>query len=236
MSHCRAIQVFAIAILAAVQLMSSTHAGAQNVGVRQVQIKSSWGGLGMPAASELTIMKQGSKFRLGHTTIDPQLLAGFLTALREPDIPEIDLSNLGITQEWLIRNHEGPLSQYQGGPEVRARNQQALYRERFENPAYISPLLSRVYKSGFHTDDYPSVQVRLTFEDGSDASLSSNSQQPFMAAVGDRTWWRNTCHIQRQHFTRACRDAPEEDGQSSPNFRRRVARHPTNGCRSSPRT
>ncbi len=179
-THCRAIQVFPIAIIAAVQLLSVARASSQSVGLRQVQINSRWGGLGTPAASELTIMKQGSKFRLGQRIIDAQLLGSFLTALREPDIPEIDLSNLGITQEWLIRNHEGPLSQYQGGPEVRARNQQALYRARFEDPAYISPLLSRIYKSGFHTDDYPSVQVLLTFEDGSDASLSSHSQQPFM--------------------------------------------------------
>lgn len=180
LTHRRAIQMFTIAILAAVQLMSSTHASGQNLGLRQIQINSHWGGLGTPASSELMIVKQGSKFRLRHRTIDPQLVDSFLTALREPDIPQIDLPNLGITQEWLIRNHEGPLTRYQGGPEVRAQNQQALYRERFEDPVYISPLLSLIYQSGFHTDDYPFVQVRLIFEDGSDASLCSASQQPFM--------------------------------------------------------
>jgi hypothetical protein len=180
LTHHRASQVFPVAVLAAVQLVSSAHAYGQSIGLRQVQINSRWGGLGTPAASELTIAKQGSKFRLGHRSVDPELLRTLVTALKEPDIPELNLANLGLTQEWLVKNHEGPLSRSQGGPEVRAQNQQALYRERFEDPTFISPLLSRVYRSGFHTDDYPSVNVRLTFEDGSTATVSSNSQQPFM--------------------------------------------------------
>jgi hypothetical protein len=155
-------------------------ASGQSVGLRQVHIDSRWGGLGTPAASELMIVKQGSGFRLGHRSIAPELLGSLVTALKEPDIPELNLANLGINQEWLVRNHEGPLSRYEGGPEVRAQNQQALYRERFDDPAFIFPLLSRIYRSGFHTDDYPSVRVQLTFEDGSIATLSSNSQQPFM--------------------------------------------------------
>jgi hypothetical protein len=93
------------------------------------------------------------------------------------------------------------LSQIQGGPEVRAQNQQTLYRERFEDPAFISPLLSRIYRSGFHTDDYPSVHVRLTFEDGSDATVSSNSQQPFMLPwkieLGDATHITFNANISR---------------------------------------
>jgi len=178
--HCRVSRMFPVAVLAALYLISSAHASCQSAGLRQVQVNSRWGGLGTPAASELTIAKQGSRFRLGHRTIDPELLGSLLAALKEPDIPEPNLANLGITQEWLVRNHEGPLSRYQGGPEVRAQNQQVLYRERFEDPAFISSLLSRIYKSGFHTDDYPSVNVRLTFEDGSVATVSSNSQQPFM--------------------------------------------------------
>src|SRR5205807_354953 len=93
---------------------------------------------------------------------------------------QINLTNLGITKDWLASNHQGPNSHYLGGPEVQAQNQQALYEKRFEDPSFIYPLLSRTYTSGFHTDDYPSVQVQLTFEDGSLATMASDSQQPFM--------------------------------------------------------
>ena len=136
--------MFPVTILVAIQLMSSAQASGQNPGLLRIQINSRWGGLGKPAASEVTITKQGPEFRLGHKTIDPDLVTGFAAALREPDIPEPNLSNLGITQDWLIRNHEGPLSRYQGGPEIQAQNQQALYRKRFEDTAYISPLISDI--------------------------------------------------------------------------------------------
>ena len=160
--------------------MLSVGASAQSAGVRQVQISSRWGGLGTPAASELTITKDGSKFRLNGQTVDPSLLDSLVSALKEPDIPQIDLANLGITKEWLVANHAGPYMQYQAGPETRAQNQRALYQGKLEDPAFIAPLLSREYTSGFHTDDYPSVQVKLDFDDGSSATLSSHSQQPFM--------------------------------------------------------
>lgn len=171
--------MFLVVALAAAQLMS-LRAVSQSVGLRQVEINSHWGGLGSLAASEMTIVKQGSKFRLGRRSIDPVLLDRLIDALREPDISQINLANLGITKEWLATNHRGPNSHYMGGPEVEAQNQQALYEKRFEDPSFIYPLLSRIYTSGFHTDDYPSVQVQLTFEDGSIATLSSHSQQPFM--------------------------------------------------------
>ena len=180
LTHDRERHAFLVAVLAIVQLVPSPHAYGESNGLRQVRIISRWAGLGAPAASELTIAKQGSKFRLGHRIVDPDLLHTLISALKEADIPEVNLANLGITQEWLVKNHEGPTSRYQGGPEVGAQNQQALYRERSEDPTFISPLLSRIYRSGFHTDDYPSVNVRLTFEDGSAVTVSSNSQQPFM--------------------------------------------------------
>jgi WG containing repeat len=172
--------MFLIAVLGAAQLMFSPAVFGQTVGLRQIQINSRWGGLGKPAASELTIVKQGSKFRLGDRDIDPGLLGSLETAVKEPDIPKINLANLGITPEWLVRNHAGPNTKYQGGPEIRAQNQRALYEQKFEDPSFITPLLSAVYTSGFHTDDYPSVQVQFTFEDGSIATVSSHSQQPFM--------------------------------------------------------
>jgi hypothetical protein len=73
-----------------------------------------------------------------------------------------------------------PPDHYQGGPEVGAPNQKALFERKFEDEAFISRILSTVYESSFHTDDYPFVRVRLTFDDGTLITASSKSQQPYM--------------------------------------------------------
>ncbi len=169
-----------ILLLTALELIPSAGASDRGVEVRQIQIISRWGGLGKPASSELTIMEQGSEFRLGHARIDPALVGTLVSSINEPVIPDINLPNLGITHDWVMANHEGPQSHYQGGPDSGAGNQRALYRERFEDPTFILPLLSDTYMSGFHTDDYPYVKLLLTFEDGSVVTVCSNSRQPFM--------------------------------------------------------
>ena len=178
--HYRAIRVLPAAALLVFQLICSPNASSQSAGLRQVQIASRWGGLGTPASTELTIAKQGAKFRLGHREIEPELLSSLVSAFRERAISELNLASLGITQEWLMKNSDGALSRYQGGPKVDAANQHALYRKKFQDQVFVSQLLSNIFKSGFHTDDYPSAQVRLVFEDGSVATISSNSQYPYM--------------------------------------------------------
>jgi hypothetical protein len=162
------------------QLLSSICAFGQSTEVRQVEISSAWGGLGTPAKTELTITRAGSTFRLGRQTIAPELLKSLVLKLQESEIPEPNLGNLGLTHEWLIKNHEMPPDHYQGGPEVGAPNQKALFQRKFEDEAFMSRILSTIYKSSFHTDDYPSVRVRLTFEDGTVMTASSRSQQPYM--------------------------------------------------------
>jgi hypothetical protein len=117
---------------------------------------------------------------MGSKMVASQLLKKLIFALREPSIPEPSLSNLGITREWLVENHEPPQYRYQGGPEGGTPNQRALYQKWFDDEAFVSKRISVIYKSGGHTDDYPSVKVELNFEDGTVVSASSRSQQPFM--------------------------------------------------------
>jgi hypothetical protein len=59
-----------------------------------VQISSRWGGLGTPAASELTIVKHGASFRLGHKNIAPELMDSLVVAVKQADISDLNLANL----------------------------------------------------------------------------------------------------------------------------------------------
>lgn len=167
-------------LVVALAAVTSSALYAQDVSLKQLHINSRWGGLGTPAGSDLTIIKNKSKYRLGSKTVAPELIDAFLKAIGESDIPQPELGNLGVTREWLANKKERLGAQYQGGPQMRAPNQQALYKKKFEDPAFIAPLVNHIYTSLFHTDDYPSVEVQLTFENGSVKTLSSNSQQPFM--------------------------------------------------------
>ena len=137
---------------------------------------------------------------MGGKTVAPELLDTLLKALDEPDIAQPDLLNLGITHEWLVKNEEGPGTQYQGGQQVGAPNQQAFYRKKFEDPGFVAPLVTQIYTSSFHTDDYPSIQVQLRFENGSVKTISSNSQQPFMLP-----WKIESGGTVRKHLTRISR-------------------------------
>jgi len=169
-----------VSLLFFLQIVSTSSLQGQSVALRQVKVSSHWGGLGTPADSELTFVKQGADFRWGHKKLEPDLLDNLVSALKEPEVSEPSLNGLGITHEWLVKNHDGPLSRYQGGPEIGAPNQKALYQQRFEDEAFITKQLSTIYKSGFHTDDFPSVRVELDFEDGTVVTAVSRSQQPYM--------------------------------------------------------
>jgi hypothetical protein len=103
-----------------------------------------------------------------------------VAAIHEAPISEPNLANLGITHEWLVKNHDAPPDHYQGGPQVGASNQQALFQQKFQEESFISRIVTDIYKHSFHTDDYPSVSIRLVFDDGSVLTAISNSQQPFM--------------------------------------------------------
>jgi len=165
----------------ALALICVTDVRAQQAEVKQIIINSRWGGLGTPAAAELRIVNEGPDFLLGRNHVDAELVRAFMSSLRGPAVPEPNLENLGLTREWLLKNHDGPFSRYQGGPDNRATNQQELYRKRFDDPSFVSQLLPGLFPPrAFHTDDYPGIHVQIDLADGSSATLSSHSQSPYM--------------------------------------------------------
>ncbi len=102
----------AVFVLLVVPLLSLPCMSGGNISLKQLHINSRWDGLGLPAASDLMIVKKGDKFRLDGKTIPPELIDNLIKALGEDEIVEPDLVNLGITQEWLTRMMQGPGTEY----------------------------------------------------------------------------------------------------------------------------
>src|SRR5215813_2029804 len=100
--------IFAVCVLFLVHVSTL----AQSSEVTQIRIASSWGGLGTPAHDDLTIVRKGTGYYAGDNRVDAKLIDKLLDAFRQPAVPKIDLSNLGITQEWLNANAEKGVREY----------------------------------------------------------------------------------------------------------------------------
>ncbi len=149
---------------------------AQQQGVKQITIKSSWGGLGFVKPTELSILRHGDTYRSGRNRIDARLVEALSTALHEPEITKPDLANLGITQEWLEQQSS---KEYPGSFVYSAPNQRVLYKSSFTSLPVIEQVVPELFNFS-RSDDYPGIEVVVTFDDGNTLSASSDSQYLFM--------------------------------------------------------
>ena len=77
---------------------------ASDITVRQIEIKSGWGGLGTPQHSEVLIRNDNGIFWMGRKQVDEHAVAELISALRSDAVPKPDATNLGFTPEWLQAN------------------------------------------------------------------------------------------------------------------------------------
>ena len=77
---------------------------SQSLHVRQVEIRSGWGGLGTHQNTEFTIRSDQGGYRLGHKHLDGALVDALVTSIQATAIAKPELQNLGITSGWLAAN------------------------------------------------------------------------------------------------------------------------------------
>lgn len=155
-------------------------ATAQVSGVTQIKIVSAWGGLGKPEHDELIIMRKAGSYYASGRKVDARLVDGLINALNMPAIPEIDLANLGINQQWLNDNAEKGVREYADFYySTAAPNLQALYLSTFKNMDFMKRIVPPLYPGNW-TDDYPYVEVEVMEDGGNKIVASSNAQQLFM--------------------------------------------------------
>jgi hypothetical protein len=148
--------------------------------VRQIEIKSYWGGLGTPQKTALVIRNDKGTYRLGRKQVDVSSVKALIAAAREPVIGKPSLQNLGLTREWLEQRvagipNESPWRKLKEG----TPQQKALFTKSFTDPNFIAKILPTLFVC-CHTDDYPSVEVTISYDDGAAIVLSSHSQSDYM--------------------------------------------------------
>jgi hypothetical protein len=196
---------FLVALTAVTLFLTATPLPAQER-VKQIDIKSYWLGLGDKSRTELTIQHIGPAYQLhGYQEDVPlilrkrgdrdkgkgpvrfpdqqvasDLLDALAAAVNQGAVDEPDAQNLGVTREYLetiVGRVTTATSRY--SLKSGTTEQKALFRNSFTNPELIAKTLPVLFRGG-HTDDYPSVDVAVTFEDGSVVTLRSGSQSVFM--------------------------------------------------------
>ncbi len=155
--------------------------------VRQIEIKSHWGGLGTLQNVELLVRKEKGLFFLDGKRINEVLVEALVAALNEPAIVEPELENLGITPAWLKANAISATLKGAGNFAGAAPNQKELFINSFGNPVVIELVVAGMFKF-MRSDDYPSVVVTITFDDGSKISAESHRWYEFMLP------WKLTRH------------------------------------------
>ncbi len=101
-------------------------------------------------------------------TLDKVKAAALSKALSAPLLAEPDLSNLGISEQWLARNIVNLQPDYR---------RQSL--QMYTDPAAILRLLPRLFGL-WYSEDNSQIIVKVRFGGGESWTISSNANAPFM--------------------------------------------------------
>jgi hypothetical protein len=147
--------------------------------VRRVEIHSGWGGLGPSQNSDVTIRRKDGAFVCSANPVEATKVRALVAALEAPPISKPDVQNLGVTPAWLKANvasqHPGVLV----GALPTTDGQMDLFKTSFTDPVVIGRVLPQLFAYS-KTDDYPFVEVEITFEDGSKLVAKSASYYVYM--------------------------------------------------------
>ena len=178
--------LFALASLAiassmqshALQTQSHDASTAQNH-VRQITIRSHWGGLGPRADATIVITANQNGYKRDDQAVNPALVGALVASLRSQLIPKPDPVQLGITPSWLSMHAASLEPHSNDDPGKSTPGQLVLFRQSFTDLKLITRVLPELFEN-MHTDDYPSARVEVVFDDDTKLVTYSNSQFAYM--------------------------------------------------------
>lgn len=144
------------------QAQSQEAFAAQNH-VRQITIRSHWGGLGPRADATIVITAAQNEYKRDGQSIDPASVGALVAALRSPLIPKPDPAQLGITPSWLAAHAASLEPHSNDDPGKPTPGQLALFRRSFTDLKHITRVLPELFEN-MHTDDYPAARVEIVFD------------------------------------------------------------------------
>jgi hypothetical protein len=147
--------------------------------VSQITIKAHWAGLGSAGDNTVVIRRVQGTFRRDGQTIAPSLISTLLNSLNAVPIVAPKTTNLGVTEQWLKAQapKQHPRAFAQGIEPT--QGQISLFNSSFTNLTVIDSVVDRLFQY-WRSDDYPAVEVEVTFEDSSKLGAVTTSQYIFM--------------------------------------------------------
>lgn len=147
--------------------------------VREIVIHSHWGGLGNPQDAAVTISGSAHDFQRDGKPVESTLVQALVSAAGAVPISKPDSANLGITREWLqsrLASVQDRMPRSTGGATAKQKD---LFNSTFTDREKIRGIFPSLFTyTSF--DDYPSIDVRIEFSDGSQLKLTSHSYYEFM--------------------------------------------------------
>ena len=182
-SQSMARQVFLLALFLAAACAAPRVAGVSaqdgSSAAREIKIESRWGGLGSLEQTEVLIRRKNEKYYRGRKSVDSHLVEELVSALKHPSIPAPDFANLGITPQWIKESAVPAAMKARGSFSDGAQNQQDLYVKSINDEALMRKVVDGMFQF-VRTDDYPSVKVEVTLEDGSVLTAATHTWYEFM--------------------------------------------------------
>lgn len=164
-------------ILASVFAIFSAATSAQNS--IQIEIKSSWSGLGSARDSQLLITGSDGKFTASSKRLDSLKVQELLNAIDADQIAEPSLKECGADQAWLQANYVQALENVTHRKlQDLSKEQIELFRSHFTSEQRSENAFESLVNNG-HTDDLPKLSVDIR-ERTHEFGVHSDSQSPFM--------------------------------------------------------
>jgi hypothetical protein len=167
-----------VLLMAAVLAVVASAPSAAGQSITYIQINAHWGGLGGPIDEHFQIERRGNTYRSGLGRVDAERVWELQRAVAAPVFSEEDGLRELANRQWLAEHASssyGVLTSAQGECSPDARR---LFIEAFSQPARAVGALREHYSLS-HTDDFPSITVRVRATDG-DIEIASYSQHALM--------------------------------------------------------
>lgn len=166
-------------VLLLVLLTVPISVGQAQKSVKAIEIRTGWGGLGAPQKNVVTIQRKGDEFISNGRSVSADKVQALVSALLAAPVTKPELTNLGITTEWLKTNVASQKPRAWAQATATTAKQQQMFNNAFTDVAVIEKALPSLF-TYTKFDDYPGASVDVVFEDGSTLGAESHSYYVFM--------------------------------------------------------
>ncbi len=160
-------------------LLATAGIAVAQVPVREISIRSGWGGLGTPRNEVTTIRARNGVLTYDGKRVDRSKVDALIAALKSSPVSKPDPSSLGVTPAWLNEQMGDKKGRFQLESARGTANQRALLAKTYTDTEQIARILPALF-SYVRTDDYPFASIDVMFDDGTHLKAETRSYYPFM--------------------------------------------------------